>query len=295
MPGQANAVTPGRHWCDDGNCVTRTTNQAANSVYCAHCGTKNPDNIDACERCGELLIRPDPAHPHELGIKSCPDCNTVNESHARFCIGCGRDIDAIMATSAAPRAARPTHPPPPTAAPVGQPTPKRPPRPASPDPGNPGNPSEVRRPTPGPGRPSVVTSGAGAEDLRNGAEAAAHAPSDSGTPEAQLPEELKGWNWGAFLLPFIWGPFNRVWIGLGGLVVFAIPPIPWELGVLGYVALALVMGSRGNEWAWRARKWESLDHFRKVQRVWMTWGTVGFMVLGVITAMALAASGGGGS
>ena len=32
--------------------------------------------------------------------------------------------------------------------------------------------------------------------------------------ESVLPDELKGWNWGAFLLNWIWGLFNRTYIAL---------------------------------------------------------------------------------
>lgn len=268
-------------------------------MYCAHCGSNNPDNTESCDRCGELLIRPDPAHPHELGIKSCPECNTVNESHARYCIECGRDIDAIAATNPAPRTTQSSRfPAPPPAPPqvAGQQGVRRPPRRVSSrsDSGR-SNSGQVRRPGPGPGRPSVVASSAGAEDLRvgvNTADSTVHASNNSGTPDAQLPGELKGWNWGAFFLPFLWGPFNRVWVGLGTLLIGLVLPIPWILGLLGYTALSLMMGVRGNEWAWRARKWESADHFRKVQRVWKTWGTVGFVAFGMITIIALAANGG---
>lgn len=264
-------------------------------MYCAHCGSNNPDNLESCDRCGELLIRPDPEHPHQLGTKSCPDCKAVNESRARYCIECGHDIDGVSAISTAPRvAARPVRPPPanPVSA-AGQQTVRRPPRrdSARPDPVRSSS-DQVQRAGPVPGRPSVVTGAAGADDLRDGAESMVNAPNDSGTPEAQLPEDLRGWNWGAFLLPFVWGPFNKVWVGLGALMFGAVLPIPGIFGLLGYTALALLMGARGNEWAWRARKWESADHFRKVQRIWITWGTAGFLVLGVLTAMALASNNG---
>lgn len=256
-------------------------------MYCAHCGSKNPEALEACDRCGEMLIRPDPAHPHHLGIKSCPDCSAVNESHARFCIDCGRDIDAVVVTSGTlPAAGRVRPSPPPTQA-----ADRRPPfdSPRSPSP-------EVRRPSTGPGRPSVATGGlgtdAGAEDLRKGAPTTIHAPNDSGTPEAQLPGELKGWNWGAFFLPFAWGPFNRVWVGLSVLIVVFLP-IPWLLGLLIYSPMALFVGLRGNEWAWRARKWESVDHFRKVQGLWTKWGTIGFAVFAVLTVLGAMANDGG--
>lgn len=71
-----------------------------------------------------------------------------------------------------------------------------------------------------------------------------------------VPEEIKGWNWGAFLLTPFWLISNRVWIG-----IFAFVPI---VGV--WVAIAL--GIKGNEWAWKSRRWESLDSFQTHQKRW---------------------------
>jgi hypothetical protein len=77
-----------------------------------------------------------------------------------------------------------------------------------------------------------------------------------------IPEEIKGWNWGAFLLSWIWAIGNNVWIGL---LVF----IPY----LGFI-MVIVLGVKGSEWAWSSKNWDSIDHFLSVQKKWATWGFI---------------------
>ncbi|MDJ0796968.1 MAG: hypothetical protein QNJ51_09055 [Calothrix sp. MO_167.B12] len=71
-----------------------------------------------------------------------------------------------------------------------------------------------------------------------------------------VPDEVKGWNWAAFLIGFIWAIGNNVWIGLLCLVPY--------FGVVMF----FVLGFKGNEWAWRSRRWESVKAFRNNQRTW---------------------------
>lgn len=68
-----------------------------------------------------------------------------------------------------------------------------------------------------------------------------------------VPEEIKGWNWGAFLLAPFWLLSNRVWIGL----------LTWVPVVGFWVAIAL--GVKGNEWAWKSRRWQSIDSFKRIK------------------------------
>lgn len=82
---------------------------------------------------------------------------------------------------------------------------------------------------------------------------------DSSVP---VPEEIKGWNWGAFLLAPFWLLPNRVWIGL----------LTWVPVVGFWVAIAL--GVKGNEWAWKSRRWQSIDQFKTHQRRWAIAGIV---------------------
>lgn len=73
-----------------------------------------------------------------------------------------------------------------------------------------------------------------------------------------VPDEIKGWNWGAFLMPWVWPLTNHVWIGLTAWV----PSAGWV------VVVAIALGSKGNEWAWRSRKWRSIEQFKAHQRGW---------------------------
>ncbi len=72
----------------------------------------------------------------------------------------------------------------------------------------------------------------------------------------RVPDEIIGWNWGAFLLPWLWLFPNRVWIGL----LCWVPNVGWLMGI--------VLGSKGNEWAWKSRRWRSIEHFKEHQRGW---------------------------
>jgi hypothetical protein len=82
---------------------------------------------------------------------------------------------------------------------------------------------------------------------------------------AVFPAEIKGWNWGAFLLGWIWSIGNSVWIGLLALIPY-----------LGFI-MNIILGVKGSEWAWRYRRWDSIEHFKRTQSTWMKWG-VGIVV-----------------
>lgn len=82
----------------------------------------------------------------------------------------------------------------------------------------------------------------------------------------EVPAEIKKWNWGAFFLSWIWGIGNHVWISLLSLIPFV------------NIIMIFVLGAKGSEWAWKAKNWESLDHFKRVQRLWAIWGTVLFLI-----------------
>jgi len=87
-----------------------------------------------------------------------------------------------------------------------------------------------------------------------------------------IPPEIRGWNWGAFLLNWIWGIGNNTFIAL---LTF----IP----VFGLI-MPFVLGAKGNVWAWRNGRWDSVEHFRRVQRRWAISGAIiyigGFALIG---------------
>ncbi|NEP49505.1 MAG: hypothetical protein F6K65_12060 [Moorea sp. SIO3C2] len=77
-----------------------------------------------------------------------------------------------------------------------------------------------------------------------------------GDPRIPVPDEIKGWNWGAFLIPWFWPMTNNVWIGL----IAWVPQLGW--------LMAIALGAKGNEWAWKSRRWRSIEHFKAHQRGW---------------------------
>lgn len=83
---------------------------------------------------------------------------------------------------------------------------------------------------------------------------------------ASLPVELSGWNWGAFFLSWIWGIGNNTWIAF----LTFIPLVNF--------IMIFVLGAKGNEWAWQNKRWDSPDHFKKVQKLWAIWGLVLFLI-----------------
>jgi hypothetical protein len=78
-----------------------------------------------------------------------------------------------------------------------------------------------------------------------------------------VPPEIDRWNWGAFLLNWIWGVGNNTFIALLTLVP-----------VVGILIMPFVLGARGSRWAWRNGRWDSVEHFKRVQRLWAIWGAV---------------------
>lgn len=96
------------------------------------------------------------------------------------------------------------------------------------------------------------------------------------TLESTIPEGIKGWSWGAFLLNWIWAIGNKTWIGLLALVPY-----------FGFI-MVIILGIKGREWAWKNNQWESVDHFNRVQEKWSFWG---LMLLALTTtAIAVAAA-----
>jgi len=65
-----------------------------------------------------------------------------------------------------------------------------------------------------------------------------------------IPPEVDRWNWGAFLLNWIWGVGNNTFIALLTFVP-----------LVGLV-MPFVLGAKGSRWAWRNGRWDSIAHFR---------------------------------
>ena len=68
------------------------------------------------------------------------------------------------------------------------------------------------------------------------------------------PDGVAGWSWGAFFLNWIWSIGNRTWIGLLALIPY--------VGII----VAIILGVKGRQWAWQNKRWDSIEHFNRVQR-----------------------------
>jgi len=96
-----------------------------------------------------------------------------------------------------------------------------------------------------------------------------------GATGSPIPEGIRGWSWGAFLLNFIWAIANKTWVGLLTLIP-----------ILGWI-MPFVLGFKGREWAWENNKWDSVEHFNRVQNRWSYWAVV-ITVLPVVFLFSLA-------
>lgn len=89
----------------------------------------------------------------------------------------------------------------------------------------------------------------------------------SGTGKtAEVPGEIRGWNWGAFFLNFFWGIGNSTYFSLLMLVPVVNFFIPF------------ILGAKGNKWAWQNRRWIDVQHFKRTQK---KWAIIGFLLIGV--------------
>lgn len=85
--------------------------------------------------------------------------------------------------------------------------------------------------------------------------------------ENEIPAEIKKWNWAAFLLNWIWGLGNQVYIALLCFIPCFGIFVPFYLGF------------KGNELAYRIQKPQDLQTFIKKQRTWALWSFIIFTPL----------------
>lgn len=79
---------------------------------------------------------------------------------------------------------------------------------------------------------------------------------------AVVPSEVNRWNWGAFLLTWIWGIANNTFIAFLMFVPFV------------NIVMWFILGAKGSAWAWQNKRWDSVEHFRQTQRKWALWGAI---------------------
>lgn len=98
----------------------------------------------------------------------------------------------------------------------------------------------------------------------------------------EIPKELTEFNWGAFLLTFIWGIRFRAWVTL-----LAIPFIwiqmPLGLNWLLFIILQFYCGFNGNKWAYQIEYWKKPADFRRTQAKW----AIGAVAVNIIIPLAV--------
>jgi hypothetical protein len=111
------------------------------------------------------------------------------------------------------------------------------------------------------------------------------------TQKQPLPPELeKKFNWGAFLLNWIWGSFHGYYwpllvmpaIALLGLHITplgaSLIKLFWifvfAISVLPFLAYIIYLGKKGNKIAWERREWRDIEHFKSVQKKWAIVGVI---------------------
>jgi hypothetical protein len=83
---------------------------------------------------------------------------------------------------------------------------------------------------------------------------------------ATVPVEVDRWNWEAFLLNWIWGIGNHTFVAL----LMFVPLIN--------IVMPLVLGAKGSSWAWRNKRWESVEQFKATQSKWAKWSLLVYTV-----------------
>jgi hypothetical protein len=84
----------------------------------------------------------------------------------------------------------------------------------------------------------------------------------SGDQNGAIPSELPKWNWGAACFSYIWATSYGAWSTLWTLLLLPIPVIN--------IFVFILFGLKGNQWAWRSQKWESVEKFIEAQNKWAT-------------------------
>ena len=254
-------------------------------MFCGYCGGNNPDTSLTCIQCGSVLQVAQPSRAPHASYPGQPinahGMPPTQQYTAYTCIVCGYILAPMDATC--PRCRTPR--------------------------GMGVNPAAST-----PGSVTTVTG----YNLEN----------NSGTGEP-MPSYLRGgWNWGAFYFRWVWGMYHKSYItfislGLeilsflililmgvnlantgsallkspnnitavtGGFSIFS------NLIGLAQLGLMIWFGAMGNEWAWRNRRFDSVENFRHVERTWAWWALglslASFLLcaIGVVLIIAAAAS-----
>ena len=212
-------------------------------MNCSQCGTENTDETKFCTNCGVKLVVPP---------TTCPQCGAEVNPGVHFCGQCGQDMTQPITEEATittcPKCGAEVSPGISFCGQCGQDITKTAVK-------------ETAKPAPTI-RPKAKASPVAkpAPTIRPKAKASSVENTSGQGILSVIPEEIRVWNWGAFALGWIWGIGNNVWLALLGLLPF------------GYPIMAVVLGLKGHEWAWRSKRYDSLEQFMTTQDTWSRWG-----------------------
>ena len=95
--------------------------------------------------------------------------------------------------------------------------------------------------------------------------------------EKTFPAKFNSFNWGAFLMGWIWC-FANGSVGLG--ILSLLLTFLWNLPYIGLIFLIpdiivlIYLGRKGNKIAWNNKEWKSVEEFKKVQKGWLIGGII---------------------
>lgn len=119
---------------------------------------------------------------------------------------------------------------------------------------------------------------------------ALYAEQNTSGMKSTVPAEIAGgWNWGAFWFTWIWGLNHRAYVTLYALLLGVLGVLP-GIGALFNIAslgFQIYCGVKGNSWAWQNRRFDSIAHFRTVQRIWAYWALGFFVAVLLLVVLAV--------
>ena len=120
-------------------------------------------------------------------------------------------------------------------------------------------------------------------------------PPRSDTTLIQSPSgRLRGFNWGAFALTWIWGLYHRAYVTLlyplVQIVVFVTTnpagigpihsyPVNFYIHIATLLGMSTWFGLSGNKWAWDSRRFATEDRCVRAQRLWAVAGILYLSVM----------------
>lgn len=128
------------------------------------------------------------------------------------------------------------------------------------------------------------------------------------TENNDFPQELKGFNWGALFLTWIWGIGHKVWIALYSLLFYIVSLIGGifglyllyqllngrQIGTIGWISLvcaglignlvaisslafAIYLGFKGSQLAWKTGRYNDIQKFKEIEKKWTIAGIIVFI------------------